>query len=143
MTEDHKLQISFKCDALTNTYIRINTCVTEKKNPNNVPEMFYTPNRQDYVQEVRLKTGLDQTIPFEQIQFDLNYLAAFEMKKSVRDYHPLIVSMNYNDGQSQYAMMSYGVFTKDKDQNINGARITKQVALVSILYHLLNHPCLL
>lgn len=50
ITDDHKLQLSFKVDALCNAHIRINTCVTEKKNVNNAPEMFYTPNRDDYIQ---------------------------------------------------------------------------------------------
>jgi len=72
--------------------------VTEKNNPNNAPEMFYTPNRDDYIQQVSVYAGMDQTIDFNTISFDLNYLAAFELTKSVKDYHPLIISMNYSDG---------------------------------------------
>lgn len=90
--------MSFKCDTECNAFVRINTCVTEKKNANNVPEMFYTPNKENYVQEVRLSTGLNQEIDFEQIVFDLNYLAAFELTKSVKDYHPFIISVNYSEG---------------------------------------------
>ena len=61
----------------------------------------------------------------------MNYLVAYDLTKTLNDYHPLIISINYNDGDKQYAMMSYGVFTKDGNDNINGARIEKQVVLVS------------
>ena len=65
------------------------------------------------------------------ISFDLNYLAAFELTKSLNDYYPFIISLNYNDAGKQYAMMSYGVFTKDSKQDITGARIEKQVVLIN------------
>jgi hypothetical protein len=38
------LGISFKIDAIVKGVVRINTCVTQQKNANNVPIMFYTPN---------------------------------------------------------------------------------------------------
>ena len=56
---------------------------------------------------------MQQEIAFERCEFDLNYLAAFELEKAVKDYHPLIISMNYTDNGQQYAMMSYATFTKD------------------------------
>lgn len=59
------------------------------------------------------------------ISFDMNYLVAYELTKSLNDYYPLIISINYNDNNKQYAMMSYGVFTKNGDGQINGARIEK------------------
>ena len=95
-------------------------------------DRFFTPNQSHYVQEFRLTSGLNQTINMSSITFDLNYLAAEELTRSLNDYHPLIISINYNDNGRQYAMMSYGVFTKDGDQNITGARIEKQVVLVSV-----------
>lgn len=49
LTEDSKLDVTFKFDTLCDAHIRINMCVTEKKNPNNAPEMFYTPNRENYI----------------------------------------------------------------------------------------------
>lgn len=49
ISEGHKLMITFKYDTLCDAHIRINMCVTEKKNPNNAPEMFYTPNRENYI----------------------------------------------------------------------------------------------
>ena len=39
ITPDAKLQMGFKVDAKVKAFIRVNTCVTEKKNFNNVPEM--------------------------------------------------------------------------------------------------------
>jgi hypothetical protein len=47
------------------------------------------------------------------IIFDMNYLVAYELTKSLNDYYPLIISINYNDNNKQYAMMSYGTFTKN------------------------------
>lgn len=70
-------------------------CVTEKKNPNNAPEMFYTPNRENYIQNLSANAGLDQHIDEGTILFDTNYLAAFELTKSIKDYHPMIISVNY------------------------------------------------
>ena len=57
-------------------------------------------------------------------------MAAFEITKMVKDYSPLIISLNYKDSGKQYAMMSYGVFVKDAQQNVTGARILKQILLV-------------
>ena len=67
MSEDHKLSILFKYDTLCNAHIRINMCVTEKKNPNNAPEMFYTPNRENYIYNLSVGAGTDQTVEEGQI----------------------------------------------------------------------------
>lgn len=61
----------------------------------------------------------------------MNYMAAYELCKMVMDYTPLVISLNYNHGGTQYAMISYGVFTKNSTGDINGARIEKQVVIVS------------
>lgn len=66
------------------------------------------------------------------VKFNLNYLIAFELTKSINDYSPLVISLNYTDNGQQYAMISYGVFTKNSAGDINGARIEKQVVIVSI-----------
>ena len=55
----------------------------------------------------------------------MNYLAAYETGKSMNDYYPLIISLNYNHAGKQYAMMSYGYFTKNSSNEINGAHIEK------------------
>jgi len=60
MTDDHKLVVTFKFDTLCDAHVRVNMCVTEKKNPNNAPEMFYTPNRENYIHNLTVQTGLDQ-----------------------------------------------------------------------------------
>lgn len=52
--EDAKLRLSFKVDSNVDSYVRVNACVTERKNPNNVPEMFFTPGKTGFVQELRL-----------------------------------------------------------------------------------------
>lgn len=46
-------------------------------------------------------------------------------------YHPLIISINYNEGSSPYAMISYCVFTVDSQKTITGARVVKQVVLIN------------
>ena len=76
---------------------------------------------------------MEQTVPLGQINFDYTYLKNYELCKSVNDYHPLIISINYNEKDKQYAMMSYGIFTKDGNGLINGARIEKQFVLVSLI----------
>ena len=76
---------------------------------------FFTPNQTNYIQEFRLNPGMDQVIPMGSIAFDMNYLVAYELTKSLNDYYPLIISINYNDSNKQYAMMSYGTFTKNGD----------------------------
>ena len=68
---------------------------------------------------------MGQTIKPELITFDLNYLVAFELSKSVNDYSPLVISLNYNDDGKQFAMISYGVFLKNSEGTITGARIEK------------------
>ena len=45
-------------DTKVNCNVRISACVTEEKNESNVPVMFYTPNREDYVQNVNLSPGM-------------------------------------------------------------------------------------
>ena len=52
-----RLKVKFVADCTKNAYVRVNTCVTEKKNPNNVPTMFYTPNKQNYISELKLQPG--------------------------------------------------------------------------------------
>lgn len=49
----------------------------------------------------------------------------------IMDYAPLVISLNYNYEGTQYAMISYGVFTKNSADDITGARIEKQVVIVS------------
>mmetsp|Transcript_41059 Transcript_41059/g.30199 ORF Transcript_41059/g.30199 Transcript_41059/m.30199 type:complete len:86 (-) Transcript_41059:536-793(-) len=52
------LRISFKVDASVNCVIRVNACVNEQRDQNNVPTMLYTPNKDDYVINMSLKAGL-------------------------------------------------------------------------------------
>ena len=61
----------------------------------------------------------------------MKHMKAFEQTKSLDDYHPLIISLNYTENKKQYAMISYGIFTKNGKNEINGARIEKQVVLIN------------
>ena len=72
-----------------------------------------------------MNPGMKQVIPLGAIKFDMNYLVAYELTKSMNDYYPLIISLNYNHGGKQFAMMSYGTFTKNASGTVNGAHIEK------------------
>lgn len=76
------LQLSFKVDTKVNCNVRVSTCVTEEKNENNVPTMFYTPNRDDYVQNVNMQPGMQQEIMFGMIDFKLAALTKYELCKN-------------------------------------------------------------
>lgn len=65
------------------------------------------------------------------ITFDMNYLTAFELTKSVKDYYPMIISINYQDSGKQYAMLTYVEFQRDGNGNISGTHIIKQVVLIN------------
>lgn len=65
------------------------------------------------------------------ITFDMSYLTAFELTKAVKDYYPMIVSINYQDNGQQFAMLTYLTFTRDGNQNINGCHVEKQVVLIN------------
>ena len=53
------------------------------------------------------------------------------MTQAANQYHPLIISINYNEGNSPYAMISYCLFTVDSHKTITGARVVKQVVLIN------------
>jgi len=92
---------------------------------------FYTPNKSNFSAEFRLNAGLKQTIPLGPLSFDMNFVSAYELGKSVNDYYPLIIALNYSHAGKQFAMMSYAYFTKNATGDVNGAHVEKQVVLVS------------
>ena len=100
---------------------------------NNVPTTMFTPNKTDYIQEMKVKKGLSQTLPFEKIQFNLDALRSYELFSVFHTYFPLVISVNYQKDTKYFAFISYGHFQKDKSGNITGAHIAKQVVLVSNL----------
>jgi hypothetical protein len=103
----------------------VSTCVTEEKNDNNVPTMFYTPNKEDYVQNLNLMPGMKQEIIFGEIDFKMSKLNKFELTKCEGMYSPMILSINYNDNGQNFAFISYCVFTRDSNKQITGARSVK------------------
>lgn len=97
-------------DSTTDLYLRVNACVTEERNLFNVPQMMYTPNKENYVQSLKMNAGLKQKVDFHQIEFDLNYLVAFELFKVKQNYFPLVISVNYQNNGKPIAFINYGVF---------------------------------
>jgi hypothetical protein len=59
--------------------MRVNTCVTEQKDMNNVPTMMYTPNKDNYIQEMRIKKGMGQVIEFDKCQFNMQFMRQYEL----------------------------------------------------------------
>ena len=53
---------------------------------------FFTPGKTGFVQELRLRAGLDQKCF---VVFDLNFIVGFELSKPTGSYYPLIISINY------------------------------------------------
>ncbi len=43
--------------------------MTEQRNDFNMPIMFYTPNKDDYIQEINMTAGFKQEVSFGQINF--------------------------------------------------------------------------
>jgi hypothetical protein len=70
------------------------------------------------------------------ITFDLNFLVAFELGKIIKEYAPIVISLNYNDNGQQYAQINYGVFTKNAQGDVNGVKIEKQIVIVSATFQL-------
>lgn len=58
--------------------------------------MFYTPNKEDYVQNINLVAGMKQEIELGEVEFKLSKLKGHELAKNEGRYYPLIVSINYN-----------------------------------------------
>ncbi len=133
ITPEGMLQISFKVDALCDGYLRVNTCVTEQKDFDNVPVMMYTPNKDNYIQEMRIKKGMGQQVPFESCQFNMQFLRSYELFQwqYQMNYYPIIFSINYQRQGNLFAFMCYGQFTKDSSNKVNGVHIVKQIVLVS------------
>ena len=53
---------------------------------------FFTPYKDGFVEELRLKAGLDQKCS---VSFNLNYIVGYELTKTSGGYYPLIISINY------------------------------------------------
>lgn len=62
--------------------VRVSLCVTEEKNEQNVPTMFYTPNKNDFIQNLNLPPGMKQEIMLGELDFDLNKVAKYELCKN-------------------------------------------------------------
>ena len=100
VTDENRLQLSMKVDTNVNCSVRISVCVTESKNELNVPVMFYTPDRENYVENVNMLPGLKQEIIQGEVEFSLDRMLRFDLTKNTDKYYPLIVSINYtSEGQ--------------------------------------------
>jgi len=118
-------------DSLVNCNVRISLCVTENKNENNVPSMFYTPNQQDFVQIINLTDGMNQELVPGMVDFKMSSLKGQELTKSDGRYFPMVISINYSLNGIAMAFISYFVFTKDGKEKPNGARNIKQLIIVN------------
>eukprot|EP00347_Sterkiella_histriomuscorum_P003446 403364265 len=127
--ETNDLQISFEVDALADFYLRVNTCVTETRDMNNVSVQMTTPDSKNYVQEFKLKKG-NISINFNQCHFGLGYIEQQNQYKINGNYIPIVFSIYYQQRGKQYAQLSYGEFTLNhKTKQITGIHIEKQVIM--------------
>ena len=99
---------------------------------NNVPTMMYTPNKDNYIQEMRIRPGMNFEIPFDKIKFEMQHLKSYELYQAYHNYYPLVISINYQKNGKMFAFINYGHFQKDSTGKIKGAQISKQVVLVSM-----------
>jgi hypothetical protein len=80
---------------------------------------------------MRVKKGMNQEIPFDKIQFDMNFIKSYELYQVYHNYYPLVFSINYQKDGRLFAFINYGHFAKDQQGMIKGAHITKQVILIN------------
>jgi hypothetical protein len=88
---------------------------------------MYTPKKENYIQEMRIKAGMGFTVPYESCQFNMQHLRSYELFQSQAqiNYYPIIFSINYQRNGSFFAFMCYGQFTKDSASKVNGVHIVK------------------
>lgn len=56
---------------------------------------MYTPNKDNYIQEMKIKKGLGQTLPFEKVQFEMKHMRQYELFQTFHSYYPVVFSINY------------------------------------------------
>ena len=108
--KDGVLQLSFRVDTKVDCNVRVSCCVTEEKNVDNFPVMFYTPNRDDYVWSMDFKAGMRQEVGFGMLNFKMAALEKHELTKRVEAYTPLVISVNYKSEGKYYTFIDYCVF---------------------------------
>ena len=87
--------------------------------------MFYTPDRENYVENVNLLPGMKQEIMQGEVEFSLNKMLSFDLIKNSDKYYPLVVSINYSSQGQNYAFICYCVFVVNGDKFITGVRTVK------------------
>ena len=50
------------------------------------------------------------------LKFKLSALEKYDLTKNDTKYTPLIISINYSEGDKSYAFISYCVFTRDSNK---------------------------
>ncbi|CDW77224.1 ring finger 1-like protein [Stylonychia lemnae] len=131
--DDSYLQISFKTDALIDFFLRINVIVTEKKDMYGNTQAMFTPDSKNYVIEKYIKKGMGIESGFEEVQFNLAALVAYQDKlfKSNGNDHPIVFSLYYTYNGKNISSVNYGVFTKDDKKTINGISIEQQIIIIN------------
>jgi hypothetical protein len=130
-TKDGLLQLAMKVDSKVNCNVRISMCVTENRNEINVPVMFYTPNKEDFVVNINLLPGLNQEIIFGEADFELSVLKKQNLTQTTHEYFPMVISINYNkDGQNN-AFIAYFTFICDNKNRPSSTKLIKQCIIVN------------
>lgn len=72
-------------------------CVTEQRDANNLPTMFYTPNPDKYTESIPVAgAGVGQKLA--DAYFALSDVRCYELFQNHGLYYPLIISVNYSLG---------------------------------------------
>ena len=57
--------------------------------------MMYTPNKENYIQEMKVKKGMGVNIDFEKCQFEMSHMKSYELFQVYHAYFPIVFSINY------------------------------------------------
>jgi hypothetical protein len=125
--------MTMKVDTKINCNIRVSLCVTENRNDLNVPVMFYTPNKEDYVVNIGLAPGMDQVIHYAELAFDLRVIMQNKLTENTHEYFPMVISINYNQNGQNFAFIAYYTFVPNSGQknSLKEVKLIKQSIIVN------------
>lgn len=126
-----QLLLDFKVDSKVPCSVRVSVCVTEQKDSNNLPVMFYTPDPQRYTTNFEMPSpGIGSQIPSGIASFVSKDIKTYEVTKVHQNYYPLIISINYEQAGKHFCFITYCVF-RLKEKIISGVHVERQLAIIN------------
>lgn len=134
----NKLRIGIKLDNQVACQIMVNICVSEQRDSNNLPIMFFTPDPRKYIHVLNVgKPGMQQKIDLSSIQFERDVIQSYQLDKSHGYYFPMIIAINYTEGERKVSFLTYCVFTKNAQNLVNGVKVERQMIIINNIPFLL------